>query len=86
MKKILLLILAAGTWYLAAMYESRLLLGISMTGIIGMLVFFVLPKIQIRLFSAAFSEPVSAFTVAGGLKMLKAVPNKAAPRSSAIAP
>ncbi len=62
MKKILLLILVAGTWYLAAMYESRLLLGISMTGIIGMLVFFVLPKIQIRLFSAAFSEPTRLMT------------------------
>ena len=64
MKKILLLVLIGGVWYMSAMYRSQVLLGLSMTATVLMAILFLLPKIQKRGFSAAF--PLAACTMTKG--------------------
>ena len=64
MKKFFALILIGSVWYLAAMYRSPVLLGLSMTVAVLMLTLFLLPRIQKHGFSAAF--PVAAGTMTKG--------------------
>ena len=57
MRKVLLLILIGGIWYLAAMYRSVLLLSLSMAGLLLLVILFLLPKIQKWFFTARFTQP-----------------------------
>lgn len=62
MKKVVLLILIGILWYLAAMYNSYLLLGASMAAAVMMLVLFLVPRIQRYGYSAAFTLPAQTMT------------------------
>ncbi|MCR5004923.1 MAG: DUF58 domain-containing protein [Clostridiales bacterium] len=62
MKKVVLLILIGLLWYLAAMYQSHLLLGSSMAAVVMMLVLFLMPRIQKLGYSVSFTLPAQTMT------------------------